>query len=101
MARSSVLSSTRRRGSISFVSTTNPAAPSAQPYPRVQRRGVAPPHPFKPAPHLSSVFESESGESFKRLGTYNLHLGFGYRAHPGLPPDFLSSSSRLFRACLS
>src|SRR5260370_2013184 len=28
MTRSSVLSSTRRRGSISFVSTTNPAAPA-------------------------------------------------------------------------
>src|SRR5713226_8871568 len=41
MVRSSVLSSTRRRGSISFVSTTNPIAVREQQETHVQRREAA------------------------------------------------------------
>src|ERR1700686_1826826 len=61
MVRSSVLSSTRRRGSISFVSTTNPAAAKGQPETRVQRREADNPHP-QHLHHPNAAPGSESEE---------------------------------------
>src|SRR3979490_2505273 len=57
MVRNSVLSSTSRRGSISFVSTTNPAAVRGQPETRVQRREADNPHPQTSASHQSGFWK--------------------------------------------
>src|SRR6266446_5979843 len=71
MARSSGLSSTRRRGSIPFVSTMNRAAVRGQPETRVQRREAAPPEPPP-----SDAFQRGAQSCYERVfpRTKNLQL---------------------------
>src|SRR6266550_330861 len=99
MVRNSVLSSTRRRGSISFVSTTNPC--------RQARRNLAhqgaPPRRAKVNEAGGLILDKGLGpisrfyfaSKYQRPRTLFLvlktdHRQLSQRAHPGSPPDFLS-----------
>src|SRR5467141_1244338 len=94
IARSSFLSSTRRRGSISLVSTMNPAVVRELRERRVQRREVAQLH--DPAEAAACLLHLETGSisapGFLNgriiLKAYNgqLQPHLRYRAHPGSPP---------------
>src|SRR5882762_11357734 len=73
MVRSSCLSSTRRRGSISFVSTTNPIAFWEQQETRVQRREAVSARPMQ-ADIRSSVLSLGREALYQQLATFNLRL---------------------------
>src|SRR5882672_9304135 len=108
IARSSFLSSTRRRGSISLVSTMNLAVVRELQETSVQRREAADFHdqrthylvcPTKQGAVLPPSPKFWNGRIFPK--TYNSQFHFDYRAHPGSPPDFLSSASMSSSPCFS